>query len=338
MKNILISRTDKIGDVILTLPMVVLLKKTIPDCTITFIGNSYTRPIIECCSAIDHILEWDSISNLSLKKQAEVLKNIEADTIIHVFPRKDIAIAAFQAKIKLRIGTSHRFYNWFYCNKLINFSRKNSDLHEAQLNLKLIPQLKKMFSLEKLSEIRVLDQIPSIENETLSYIDSQKFNLIIHPHSKGSAREWPISYFIQLCKQLPSDQFNIIFCGTEAESYMYRTVLEGIGRPIKDAGGKLSLKQYISLISACDGLVAASTGPLHICAAMGKHAFGIYPPIKPMHPGRWAPLGKHVHVMVHEKNCSNCRNTKQCQCMWEISPLTVFENIIHHLHNKIADK
>lgn len=67
----------------------------------------------------------------------------------------------------------------------------------------------------------------------------------------------------------------------------------------------MNLKQFISFIAAADGLIAASTGPLHIAAALGKVALGIYPPIKPMHPpGRWAPLGKNASYLVLEKKAA----------------------------------
>jgi len=89
----------------------------------------------------------------------------------------------------------------------------------------------------------------------------------------------------------------------------------------------MSLAQLMSFIEACDGLVAASTGPLHIAAALGKTAIGIYPPIRPMHPGRWAPVGKQAKFAVIEKECSDCRNNGMCHCMQEISP-EVIKNLI----------
>jgi ADP-heptose:LPS heptosyltransferase len=44
--HFVISRTDSIGDVILTLPMAQVLKLNFPDSTISFLGRSYTREII----------------------------------------------------------------------------------------------------------------------------------------------------------------------------------------------------------------------------------------------------------------------------------------------------
>jgi ADP-heptose:LPS heptosyltransferase len=61
---------------------------------------------------------------------------------------------------------------------------------------------------------------------------------------------------------------------------------------IQNAIGQFDLAQYISFIHACDALIAASTGPLHIAAALEKHAIGLYPPERPINPERWGPIGK----------------------------------------------
>jgi hypothetical protein len=45
---------------------------------------------------------------------------------------------------------------------------------------------------------------------------------------------------------------------------------------------------------------------------------GIYPPIRPMHPGRWAPIGAKAKVFVKEGECEDCRKTGNCHCIREI--------------------
>ena len=136
-KNILISRTDGIGDVVLTLPMVGFLKTKFPDARIHFLGKTYTQPIIEACSHIHSFLNWDEWSKKTLAEQVATLKELNTDVFVHVFPRKEIAVLAKKARIPTRIGTFGRSFHFFNCNKKVHFSRKNSELHEAQLSFKL---------------------------------------------------------------------------------------------------------------------------------------------------------------------------------------------------------
>ena len=45
VNRIIISRTDSIGDVMLTLPMCVWLKKNIPGVELIYLGKNYTKPV-----------------------------------------------------------------------------------------------------------------------------------------------------------------------------------------------------------------------------------------------------------------------------------------------------
>jgi ADP-heptose:LPS heptosyltransferase len=76
--------------------------------------------------------------------------------------------------------------------------------------------------------------------------------------------------------------------------------------------------------------VAGSTGPLHLAAALGRHALGLYPPIKPMHPGRWAPVGLHAGFMVFDRpNCEDCRRQPAaCTCIRAIEAAAVAARVL----------
>ena len=62
-KRIVISRTDSIGDVILTLPLAGILKKKFPDSKIIFLGNSYTEAIVRVSVYVDEFINWDELKD-----------------------------------------------------------------------------------------------------------------------------------------------------------------------------------------------------------------------------------------------------------------------------------
>jgi heptosyltransferase III len=328
LKKIILSRTDNLGDVVLTLPMAGVLKKYIPGCRIWFLGKSYTKPLIDCCEHIDGFIDAAQLSG-GRETGAGMLKETGADIIIHVFPVKEICRLAKKAGIPVRIGTSHRWFTWLYCNKLIHRSRRNSDLHEAQLNLKMLEPLgiRQEFSREEIAGYYgmapALTPSPSPSGEGMNGM-----RLILHPKSKGSAREWGLDNFSRLIEILPEDKYTIYITGTKEEGLQMKQFLETHRNRVTDMTGKLTLPELISFINSCDGLVAASTGPLHIAAALGKFTLGLYAPMKPIWPQRWAPIGKNASYLVHDKpGCNDCRNTNDCSCLRQISPEEVAERI-----------
>lgn len=318
VQNVIISRTDSIGDVILTLPLAKLIKQRHPHIKVAFLGKAYTRPVIDCCAFVDEFIDVNDFLNKPVTICGQA-----AESIIHVFPVKEIAQRAKALNITWRIGTTNRLYHWSTCNKLVKLSRKNSNLHEAQLNARLLQPfgIDEIFPLEVLGEATGLSNTVTPDPRFTSLIEPQKFNLILHPRSQGSAREWGLDNFAALIKLLPQDKYNIFISGTSKERESLDELFATAGELVTDICGMMDLAQFIAFIKGCDGLVANSTGPLHIAAALGKRAVGIYPPLRPMHPGRWQPLGPRAVYLVKDTTCTDCKkNPAACHCMKDIRP------------------
>nr|WP_294940679.1 glycosyltransferase family 9 protein [uncultured Mucilaginibacter sp.] len=299
MNHLLISRTDAIGDVVLTLPMAGYLKSLYPNARVSFLGRTYTAPVIKCSPYVDEFIDYTELLKLGGREQREYLRSKNIDAIIHVFPNKHVAALANQAGIKIRIGTTNRLFHWHTCNKLVRLSRKNSDLHEAQLNLALLRPL-------GLKEVQPLDAIinhntfvPRIElpakfNVLLA---ADKFNLILHPKSNGSGAEWGLDKFKGLADVLPPDKFKLFITGSDKEQVVLQDWIKTLPANVVDLTGQMALDELIAFMSKADGLLASGTGPLHLAAALGIHALGLFPSTRPIHPGRWAPIGKKAQVL-----------------------------------------
>ena len=322
IKRVIISRTDAIGDVILTLPLCGLLKKHFPNVFIIFLGKTYTKPIIDCCENIDEFLNADELLSHNEKDAIDALKKLNADCIIHVFPNKKIARLSQKAKIPNRIGTTNRIFHWGVLNNLVALSRKNSTLHESQLNLKLLQGLgiNDELNLIETAELIGFNNTPKINEEQKSILSQDKINVILHPKSNASAREWSLENYKQLITLLNPKKYNVFISGTTKEKELLEDWFADLPSHVIDLTGKYNLIEFIAFISECDYLVAASTGPLHIAAACGIGAIGIYPPIKPMHPGRWQPIGKKAKHLCINKSCNACKKLpNSCYCINEIT-------------------
>lgn len=326
--NILISRTDSIGDVVLTLPMAGWLKKQNPDCRVLFLGRSYTKDVIALSEHVDAFINYDELEKQDRAAQINFLLERQIDFFVHVFPNKTIAKLAKAAKIKFRIGTTNRIYHWFTCNKLIPLSRKNSNLHEAQLNIQLLSFLNANTNvpLQDIHQYYGFSNLPRLTFDLLKILDPNKKKIILHPKSKGSAKEWGLDNFGQLIDLLPAEKFQIFISGTKQDADQMQDFLVTHQKAM-NITGKLSLAEFIVFIAACDILVAASTGPLHIAAALQKQSIGLYTSKRPMHPGRWAPLGLKAQPLVFDADCEKCQKGEDCNCIQNISPQKVIELI-----------
>jgi heptosyltransferase-3 len=317
----IISRTDAIGDVVLTLPVAGVLRALYPSSRIFFLGRAYTKEVIDACEHIDGFLNWDELRQLPPRDAIGKLKATNADTIIHVFPDPVIARLAWRARIRKRIGTTNRLYHYLYCNVLVPLSRKRSPYHESQLNLRLLAPLgaKPLYSLEEIGGYYGLTRLRPLPGSIAALLAPDRFNLILHPKSRGNGREWGLDNFRELILLLPQERYKIFVTGNAAEGELLAPLIREFPF-LTDLTGRLSLGELISFISAADGLVASGTGPLHLAAALGIHALGIFPPIRPIHPGRWAPVGRRATFFVSEQDCEACRQSMDCPCIRQIRP------------------
>lgn len=295
-RHFIISRTDAIGDVVLTLPLAGILKEKFPGAQVTFLGQPYTEAVILACPFVDHFLT-----------EAAFLKTKEQDwkgneVMMHVFPKKEIAFKAKALGMPMRIGTKSRWYHWLTCNRLLWLKRRKSELHEAQLNARLLSPLgiTSHFSLPELAGYLNLSNTVTLPEHFRRLLQPGKKRIILHPKSKGSALEWGTEKFARLANALPEEKYQIFVSGTAAEQAALQPFFARLTRPVTDLTGQMLLPQFMAFINAADALVANSTGPLHIAAAMGKKAIGLYPSIRPMHAGRWAPLGVQAVALSAE--------------------------------------
>ena len=176
-----------------------------------------------------------------------------------------------------------------------------------------------------------LTKIHPLKPELKELIPKDKINLILHPKSKGSGREWGIENFSKLIELLPESKYRIFVTGTNDEKQLIISFLLKYQNKIIDMTGKLSLTELISFINETDILVASGTGPLHIASALGKFTIGLFPPMRPIFPQRWQPIGINSHYLVIDKaDCNDCRNTKDCHCIRSIKPEEVVEKIANN--------
>jgi ADP-heptose:LPS heptosyltransferase len=263
--------------------------------------------------------EFISVEEIEALPVINRLNFIKSDVFIHVFPNKELAALAKKARIPMRIGTSHRVYHLLTCTHRLNFSRKNSNLHESQLNFELAKPLgiKEIPSLEEINCSLSHFKIPTVDlPDFLSELDFSN-TVILHPKSQGSAMEWPLENYFELAERLVMMGKTVCLTGTEAEGLQFRSEVPN-NASIIDTTGRLTLTQLIKLCALTEGMVACSTGPYHLSAVFGKKAVGLFSSRKPIHPGRWAALGEYSAALVFDENCSKSKKGKYCNCIEKI--------------------
>ena len=331
----MLVRTDRLGDVILTLPMLPPLRSCFPDAFIAMLLNRYTGEIVEGNPYADELLWYDDGRELiPFREMLQTVRAKSFDAVIIVHPTPRLAWLMFRSGISLRIGTGYRYYSFLF-NRKVYEHRKDAKRHELEYNLNLLHQLDCPLPQSQWRPEFYID----IPMETQHYIEGllQSFGVdlknkivIIHPGSGGSAREWPLENFGMLAGKLTKERnVQIIVTGSEGEKAQVEEVVKCTQGNAIALAGKLRLKELAALIRSASLFVSNSTGPLHIAVAVGTPVVGLYPQITAMGPQRWGPYTDVKRVLVPEMavDCTECSGNKGelCACMASITVEQVYE-------------
>lgn len=337
-RNILIVRTDRIGDVVLSLPLARIIKQHYPKAKVTFLVRAYTKALVENNHFIDEVVILkEKATKILIAENVKQLKQKNFDTAIVVYPTFKIALITFLSRIKYRVGSGYRLYSFLF-NKKVYEHRKDAAKHELEFNLSLLSQL----GINHIGGTNNVSFDLDVNKSSLNKVESllgslginsnEKF-VIIHPGSGGSAVDLPIEKFIELVKMLSDKKIKVVLTGSENEKEICNKLV--LNELVFNLAGELNLEELIALVSKCSLLIANSTGPIHIAAALDKYTFGFYPKVKVCSAKRWGPYTEKKFIYEPEIECNNC-TVEQCaelNCMNSINVARVYNDIIKVLEN-----
>ena len=345
-KRILVLRTDRLGDVILSTPVAVALKQTFPKSKLTFLVRTYTRPVVESCPQVDDILILDdfvdSTGRVRSVQLARYLQSQHFDVALHLFPVPSLALATWLARIPFRVGTGFRFYSFLF-NRRLYEHRKTARFHEAEYNLHLLrllgiqnPVVQFSFQVDEAARRSLERKLSSATSEHPADL------VVIHPGSGGSSRDWPPAHYAQLADRIMQDlNIPVILTGDQNDRGVIQEMKSQMQAKPIDLSSRLTLKELAALLQRATLVVSNSTGPLHLAVALGTDVLAFYPPIRECHPQRWGPYGRqHDVLMSRTEECFRCRadSNRWCECMQRISVALAYDKVSEKLTYKLNRK
>jgi heptosyltransferase-2 len=338
LRRILLVRTDRLGDVILSTPAATALKKKWPDIHVTFLVRQYAAAITRCHPHVDETLEIDGAEiGGDVRRLTQALQQRHFDAAVLLYPRPNLAWAVWRSGIPLRAGSGYRWYSFLF-NRRVFEHRKTAAHHEAEYNLRLLQPLG-----IAAAEIEFHFSLPQVEQEKIN----AKLNalgvgakpVIFHPGSGGSARDWPPEYFAQLADLTHRELgAQVILTGAAAEENLIAAIQRQTKSKLLSLCGRLSIIELAVLYQRAAVFVGNSTGPLHLAVMVGAPVVAFYPPIRALRPERWGPYGHLADVLMSQPDeCTRCRRSSApvCDCMRAIPVAAAFKKVEEKLSQEV---
>jgi len=262
MRHILVLRGGALGDFIVTLPALALLRARWPDARIELAGNATAAELGKLAGCLDaahsqHEARWSALVSSDPLPAPFAAWLATFDLVLNFWPDDDGAIARH---FPLRSGQSY-----LSSSALPSLAPAARHYCEPLRSLGLRP-----------ADLRSRLPLPRAPSDLIA----------VHPGSGSPKKNWPLDRWRRLCERLNQ---RLLFVGGEADA----TAVEALA-PFGEVCLERPLTEVAARLASCRGFIGHNSGISHLAAAVDTPCLLLFGPTD---PAMWAPPGDHVQVL-----------------------------------------
>ncbi len=313
IKRILIRCPNWIGDVMLSIPSISLVREAFPSAHISILIKSNLSPLLEGNPDIHEIISFepDLMSVIEKLKFYRGLKEKNFDLAILLTNSFGSALFIYLAGIKERIGYNKDMRGIFLTEKIPMPSRKSPRMHQADFYLTLIEAISRGKGQGARGKERLFFCIPEdVQNSVDKFWDEKGLSgkaPIIGMNigaSYGSAKRWMPERFAELADRIYSElKGEVILFGGSGDFSIEAEIKGRMKNKALSMVGKTTLKSLTMMIKRCHLFITNDSGPMHIAAAVGTPIVAIFGSTD---PSETSPLCDKYKIVSKPVDCSPC--------------------------------
>lgn len=310
-KRLLVVRLDRLGDVILSMPVLQALRAQYPQAFIAMLVAPACVEVVEGHPALNKVLLYDK-----MKKQRGVwatwrfarrLRRLRFDTVFVLHPSNRSHWLVRLAGIPTRIGWDRKA-GWLLTHRLPHRKHEGRQ-HEAAYTLQLLAPL----GLQGLTPQPMVavhrDAIRHMaERLAAAGVSPQERLVALHPSASCISKRWMPERFAAVADQLQQAQgVKICLVAGPDDAVFAEQVAQHMRTPALNFAGQLRLRDLAALLQRSALLISNDSGPVHLAAAVGIPVVDLFGRNQAgLSPLRWGPLGAG-HIILHkEVGCITC--------------------------------
>ena len=299
--KITLIRLSAIGDVLMLLPAVRLLKKQFPDTQIDWLID---RPISSILAQVTevNVIPIDKPKSISaywqLYKQWRKQNTGQLISFQTSFV-SNMVMALLAAEHKTGFGSPYsREGHHLFTNTAYDLP---SNLHQVEIFFELA---KKFAGISDKLSITADDlSLPISAIDRAWAVDKLQTNqqwIAINPMASTQEKTWPSEYYSELITSLNSqypDKRIVLTGGPHSKEIEFAAkVLDHTATPCLNLVGKTTLTQLAAVLKQATLLISPDTGPLHLANAVATPVVGLYAVTRPEYIGPYNQLDNCINT------------------------------------------
>jgi ADP-heptose:LPS heptosyltransferase len=308
IRKILIFRTDRIGDLVMTLPAVKLLREKYPKSELHLIAGKWNEPVLGYIKYFDRVSFWspswisrgeESDSFLRLCIRAIGLRSEKYDLSIDFTSDVRINLLMWLCGAKRRIGYSDSGGGAFLTDTI-----EDRGIHRVEQN---IEPLKKLGIINK-------GYVPKLEGtiQFEGHIGNIAKCIIIHPWGGRPVKTWRMEKYAELAEMIrEKTKEDIILTGSRQDYDLCEAIKKKCGKGILNLARKLTFEEMMSTMKSSLVFISPDTGPMHIAVALGTPTVTLFGPSDPANYRPYGDSKLHRVVVPGDIKCVHCNRIRK---------------------------
>ena len=267
--NILVVRTDKLGDFVTALPSMYVLKQYNPQNRMIACISPINEALAKSCEFIDEVIVDDPKS--SIFELIKKLKNAKIDASITLFSNTRVAFAQFMLRIPQRIAPATKIAQIFYTDR-VKQKRSEVKMTEFEYNIELTKTLFSEINLEYKKPLLEFEDARKVYDVFCANNDISKDVVAFHVGFGGSSdANWNLDeYAILIREVLKQGKYQVVLTFGPDEKELYEEMQDRLkGEDIVFYLSLDGLIYFAKLISNFKLFVSTSTGTYHLASLVG---------------------------------------------------------------------
>jgi heptosyltransferase-2 len=275
-RRVLVTRLRRIGDAILSLPVIDALREAFPDCAVDFLAEEGPAQAAIGHPGVDRVLVLDRTFASILPASPRLLGRLRAaryDWVLDLYGNPRSAAIAAWTGAHVRVGPARRGRRRLYTHPVppVSASLSAVEHHLRALTIlglapRRVPPRIGLTEAERANGRALLDAVLPEGGPRVG----------LHPGNRWPAKRWPEERFAALARAIPRLGARVVvLAGPGEESLAHRVAS---GAPVI---ANLPLREYWCLLAALDALVTVDGSPVHAGPAVGTPTVGILGPTEP---------------------------------------------------------
>jgi heptosyltransferase-2 len=293
--NILICGTNWLGDSIMSMPAIQLLKQRQPSSKITMLVKPKLAALWKMHQAVDEMIPLEDGFAGALRGVSDVKKAGVSRAFI--FPNSfRSALLPFLAGVRERVGMRGHQRSWMLTRTVAPPSTPDRN-HQSWEYIEIAGESAERGASE-LPRLVIPWEVRTEVGKKFGIDTAGELIGLIPGAARGPSKRWPPERFVEVgYKVSERAKCHTLVFGSDSERELCAEVANGIGRWAHNLAGNTTLSELAALLGLCRVVICNDSGGMHLASAVGTKVVAIFGLTDPATTG---PMGKGHRVICAE--------------------------------------